>query len=137
MNTKAPWIEPHPLHCPAKGVRFTASFRSAWLSELWVSGEVFGRRREATGGAGPAAWCSVDPDAGEVLIRSTPPSQLASGTQYFEVILSSKASGAFSLKRYRSVKGQPGRDPVEITVTHEVLLKLTDDLIATIPAGTP
>ncbi|MCA9108516.1 MAG: hypothetical protein KDA52_01095 [Planctomycetaceae bacterium] len=78
-----------------------------------------------------------DPDAGEVLIRSTPPSQLASGSQYFEIILSSKSSGTFSLKRYRSVKGQPGRDPVEITVTHEVLLKLTDDLIATIPTSTP
>lgn len=79
----------------------------------------------------------LDPDAGEVLIRSTPPSQLADGTQYFEIILSSKSSGTFSLKRYRSIKGQPGRDPVEITVTHEVLLKLTDDLIATIPTGTP
>lgn len=78
-----------------------------------------------------------DPDAGEVLIRSTPPSQLANGTQYFEIILSSQSSGTFSLKRYRSVKGQPGRDPVEITVTHEVLLKLTDDLIDTIPTGTP
>ncbi len=79
----------------------------------------------------------LDPAAGEVLIRSTPPSQLANGTQYFEIILSSKSSGTFSLKRYRSIKGQPGRDPVEISVTHEVLLKLTDDLIATIPTGTP
>jgi hypothetical protein len=78
-----------------------------------------------------------DPAAGEVLIRSTPPSQLPTGTQYFEIILSSKSSGTFSLKRYRSTKGQPGRDAVEITVTHEVLLKLTDDLIATIPAGKP
>ncbi|MBX3436702.1 MAG: hypothetical protein KF861_04365 [Planctomycetaceae bacterium] len=78
-----------------------------------------------------------DPNAGEVLIRSTSPSQLTSGTQYFEIILSSRSAGTFSLKRYRSVKGQPGRDPVDITVTHEVLLKLTDDLVATIPAGTP
>ena len=78
-----------------------------------------------------------DPDAGEVLIRSTPPGQLPDGTQYFEIILSSQAAGTFSLKRYRSIKGQPGRDPVEITVTHEVLIKLTDDLIATIPGGTP
>ncbi|MGD9853829.1 MAG: hypothetical protein AB7U20_02665 [Planctomycetaceae bacterium] len=78
-----------------------------------------------------------DPAAGEVLIRSTPPSQLASGTQYFEIILSSRSAGAFSLKRFRSVKGQPGRDPVDITVTHEVLLMLTDDLVDTIPSGTP
>lgn len=75
-----------------------------------------------------------DPDAGEVLIRSTPPGQLASGTQYFEIILSSLSSGTFTLRRYASVKGQPGRQPVDITVTHEVLLKLTDDLLATIPS---
>ena len=78
-----------------------------------------------------------DPAAGEVLIRSTPPGQLTNGTQYFEIILSSRSAGTFSLKRYRSVKGQPGRDPVDITVTHEVLLKLVDDLVDTIPAGTP
>jgi hypothetical protein len=75
-----------------------------------------------------------DPAAGEVLIRSTPPSQLSTGTQYFEIILSSHSSGNFSLRRYASVKGQPGRTAVDITVTHEVLLKLTDDLVATIPA---
>ena len=74
-----------------------------------------------------------DPDAEEVLIRSTPPSQLADGTQYYEIILSSNSSGTFSLRRYCSTKGQPGRNPVEITVTHEVLLKLTDDLLGTIP----
>jgi len=75
-----------------------------------------------------------DPDAGEVLIRSTPPSQLPSGTQYFEIILSSHSSGTFSLRRYASVKGQPGRQAVDITVTHEVLIKLTDDLLETIPS---
>lgn len=74
-----------------------------------------------------------DPDAGEVLIRSTPPSQLANGTQYFEIILSSQSSGTFSLRRYASVKGQPGRQAVDITVTHEVLLKLTEDLLDTVP----
>lgn len=75
-----------------------------------------------------------DPDAGEVLIRSTPPSQLPSGAQYFEIILSSHTSGSFSLRRYAAVKGQPGRQAVDITVTHEVLIKLTDDLLATIPS---
>jgi len=74
-----------------------------------------------------------DPDAGEVLIRSTPPSQLPDGTQYFEIILSSQSSGTFSLRRYASVKGQPGRQAVDITVTHEVLLKLTQDLLDTVP----
>ena len=78
-----------------------------------------------------------DPSAGQVLIRSNPPDQLADGTQYYEIVLSSQSGGNFRLRRYRSTKGQPGRDPVELTVTHEVLLKLADDLAATVPAATP
>jgi hypothetical protein len=78
-----------------------------------------------------------DPAAGEVLIRSTTPSQLPSGTQYYEIILSSGTAGTFSLRRYRAVKGVAGRDAVDITVTHEVLLKLVDDLVDTIPGRTP
>ncbi len=75
-----------------------------------------------------------DPASGEVLIRSTPPSQLPQGTQYYEIILSSQAAGTFTLRRYRSVKGQPGRIQDAITVTHEVLLRLAQDLVDTIPA---
>lgn len=74
-----------------------------------------------------------DPTAGQVLIRSTPPDQLPDGTQYYEIVLSSQSGGNFSLRRYKSVKGQPGRDAVEITITHEVLLKLADDLVDTVP----
>ena len=72
-----------------------------------------------------------DPAAGQVLIRSTRPDQLPDGTQYYEMILSSHGTGTFSLKRYRSVKGTPGRTPIELQVTHEVLYKLCDDLIDT------
>lgn len=75
-----------------------------------------------------------DPAAGQVLIRSAPPDKLPDGTQYYEIVLSSQSGGNFSLRRYRSTKGQPGRDPVDITVTHEVLLKLADDLVNTLPA---
>lgn len=78
-----------------------------------------------------------DEDAGEALIRSTPPSQLPSGTQYYEIMLKTHAAGQFSLTRYRSTKGQPGRDAVEICITHEVLIKLADDLIDTMPTNTP
>ena len=76
-----------------------------------------------------------DPSGGQVLIRSDPPDQLADGAQFYEIVLSSQAGGNFRLRRYRSVKGQPGRDPVDLTVTHEVLLKLADDLAATVPTG--
>ena len=72
-----------------------------------------------------------DPAAGQVLIRSTRPDQLPDGTQYYEMVLSSHGTGTFSLKRYRSVKGTPGRTPIELQVTHEVLYKLCDDLIDT------
>lgn len=75
-----------------------------------------------------------DPANGQVLIRSTPPQQLSSGTQYYEVVLSSAGSGTFVLRRFLSVAGQPGRNAVNIQVTIEVLLRLVDDLLATIPA---
>jgi hypothetical protein len=74
----------------------------------------------------------IDPNAGEVLIRSTPPDQLPDGTQYYEIMLSQKA-GAFVLKRYKSIKGTPGRTQVDLQVTHEVLFKLVDDLEASAP----
>ena len=74
-----------------------------------------------------------DPAAGQVLIRSAPPDTLPDGTQYYEVVLSSQSGGNFLLKRYRSVKGTPGRDAVDMTLTHEVLLKLATDLVDTIP----
>jgi hypothetical protein len=75
-----------------------------------------------------------DPAAGQVLIRSVKPDSLPDGSQFYEIVLSSQSAGNFSLRRYRSTKGQPGRAPVDITVTHEVLLKLVDDLVATAPA---
>jgi hypothetical protein len=74
-----------------------------------------------------------DSAAGQVMIRSVKPDQLPDGSQYYEVMLSVSGAGTFTLKRYRTVKGVPGRDPVAIQVTHEVLYKLCDDLVATAP----
>jgi len=50
-------------------------------------------------------------------------------------MLSSSGNGTFSLRRFKSIAGQPGRVPVEIQVTHEVLLKLVDDLLDTLPGN--
>ncbi len=72
-----------------------------------------------------------DPQAGQVLIRSTRPDQLPDGTQYYEMVLSSHGTGTFSLKRFSSIKGTPGRTQIDLLVTHEVLYKLCDDLIDT------
>lgn len=73
-----------------------------------------------------------DKDAGQVLIRSTPPDQSQAGTQFYEIILSSHSNGNFSLKRYMSQPGQ-GRTQVDLQVTHEVLRKLVEDLVDTVP----
>jgi hypothetical protein len=77
----------------------------------------------------------LDPAAGQVLIRSTTPDQQSGGggTSFYEVLLSSHGSGQFTLRRYRSQKGG-GRDQVDVQVTHEVLRKLVNDLVETIPA---
>lgn len=73
-----------------------------------------------------------DPAGGQVLIRSTHPDQLPDGTHYYEMVLSSRGTGTFTLRRYQSIKGTPGRTPIELLVTHEVLCKLCDDLIDTV-----
>jgi len=78
-----------------------------------------------------------DPDGGEVLIRSTPPDQLPDGAQYYEMLLQSHSGGRFSFRRYHSIKGQSGRHQVDVMTTHEVLLKLADDLVDTVPVSTP
>ena len=75
----------------------------------------------------------VDPEAGQVLIRSTPPDRQPGTTRFYEVLLQSHSGGNFSLRRYRSEKGTPGREQVEIQTTHEALYKLVNDLIDTIP----
>ena len=48
-------------------------------------------------------------------------------------IAADKSDGNFTLRRYRTDKGQSGRTPVEIVCTHEVLKKLVADLIDSIP----
>ena len=76
-----------------------------------------------------------DPDAGKVMIRSTPPSRQAGTMKFYEILLQSHSGGNFSLRRYESKAGKPGRDQVDIQTTHEVLQKLIDDLVETIPAA--
>ncbi|MDA0591485.1 MAG: hypothetical protein O2820_26085 [Planctomycetota bacterium] len=75
----------------------------------------------------------IDERAKEILIRSTPPVKLAGATQFYEVLLGAQANGTFLLRRYRSETGQPGRQSVDIQLTHETLRKLVGDLVETIP----
>ncbi|VAX39560.1 hypothetical protein MNBD_PLANCTO02-1381 [hydrothermal vent metagenome] len=77
----------------------------------------------------------LDADAGQVLIRSTPPQKQGGTTLFYEVLLKSHAGGNFSLKRYESKSGAGGRQPVDLQTTHELLRKLIVDLIDTIPVS--
>ena len=77
----------------------------------------------------------LDPDAGQVLIRSTPPQKQGGTTSFYEVLLKSHAGGNFSLKRYESTSTTGGRQPIDLHTTHELLRKLIVDLVDTIPAG--
>lgn len=69
----------------------------------------------------------------KILIRSNPPDRSTGTTKFYEVLLSAKSNGTFSLKRFSYEPGSPGRQGVDIQLTHEVLLKLIRDLLETIP----
>lgn len=120
------------MSCSSTEIRLSVpSLVGADFSKLQKWGEEFCKRvTYLLENIGPL---ELDPDAGEVLIRSTPPDKQAGQTQFYEVILASQSDGNFTLRRYRSDKGQPGRHPVEIVTTHEVLKKLVRDLVETIP----
>lgn len=75
----------------------------------------------------------IDQRSNQVLIRSTPPDRSEQAAQFYEVLLSAQTNGTFLLRRYRSESGQPGRESVDIHLTHETLNKLIRDLVDTIP----
>lgn len=75
-----------------------------------------------------------DPQAGEAMIRSTKPSQLPHGTVYYEFLLKSASGNSVTLKRYEAKAGQPGRHAVTMKLTHEVLVRLVQDMLDTLPA---
>ncbi len=68
-----------------------------------------------------------------MLIRSTPPDQQAAGNQYYEILLHTLGAGQFTLRRYGTQKGAAGRTPADIYLTHEVLDKLVNDLVESLP----
>src|SRR5262245_39663130 len=75
----------------------------------------------------------VDSQAQTVLVRSTPPAKAPEGTTFYELLL--KAPGTLCLRRYNRA-GQSERQPIDIQVTCEVLLKLVRDIVQAIPAAT-
>lgn len=75
-----------------------------------------------------------DPQEGEAMIRSTQPSKLPQGTVYYEFLLKSASGNSVTLKRYEAKAGQPGRQSVTMQLTHEVLVRLVQDMLDTLPA---
>ncbi len=74
-----------------------------------------------------------DPANKQVLMRSTPPGKKADAKNFYEVLLQAQSDGNFTLRRFEARKGRPGRDRVDMQTTHEVLTRLVDDLVETIP----
>ena len=75
----------------------------------------------------------TDEEAGRVLMRSAAPQQLPKGREYYECMLAAESHGSVSFRRYRSEAGVPGRDPVDMTLTRDVLGRLVGDLVETMP----
>lgn len=74
-----------------------------------------------------------DPATQQILIRSKSPDLRTGGAKYYEILLQCQSAGRFYLRRYYSDPVQSGRDQVALQLTHETLLKLVDDLAATVP----
>jgi len=79
----------------------------------------------------------IDTDGKQVLIRSKSPDKRDNATTFYEVLLQSQGAGIFTLRRYRRENAGAPREHVDLRTTHELLEKLADDLIATIPPRTP
>ncbi|WP_166819976.1 hypothetical protein [Thalassoroseus pseudoceratinae] len=74
-----------------------------------------------------------DPNSGQALLRSTKPSDDGSTKRYYELVLSTSSNGSFEFARYETIAGQPGRHPVDMQLTREVVDRLLNDFVDTIP----
>jgi hypothetical protein len=75
----------------------------------------------------------VDGEAQTVLIRSTPPAKLPGQTTFYEMLI--RTPGVLSLRRYTRPAGEPDRLACDMQVTHEVLLKLMQDIVSALPGA--
>jgi hypothetical protein len=77
----------------------------------------------------------IDSQGKQVLIRSKSPDERDSSKTFYEILLQSQGAGLFTLRRYRRDPQAASRNHVDLRTTHELLEKLADDLIATIPSA--
>lgn len=85
--------------------------------------------RRVTGLLEPLRLVEVDGPRGTALLRSEQPGQLGGERFYYEVLL--QGDGGASVRRFQTPQeGQPRRQQVAFTLTHEALAKLVRDLTA-------
>ena len=77
----------------------------------------------------PLTPVEIDRDLAVVQMRSVDPPTDAESTAYYELLV--KTGGSLSLRRYRKPRGAL-REPIEATVTREVLTRLIEDFVASI-----
>ncbi len=82
----------------------------------------------------PLGPLEIDAEGRQVLIRSSSPDKRENAATFYEILLQSQGAGVFTLRRYRRDKSGAPREHVELRTTYELLEKLADDLVATIPA---
>ncbi len=74
-----------------------------------------------------------DTTAQTVLIRSTPPTKQPDQTTFYEMLV--QAPGTVSLRRYSRSAHNADRNLCDIQITHAVLTKLVQDIVAAIPSA--
>lgn len=72
----------------------------------------------------------ADAEAQSVLVRSVPPTKEPDRTRYYEIVV--QAPGQLALHRYVRPAGSAERAVCDIQVTHEVLVKLVQDIVAAV-----
>lgn len=80
----------------------------------------------------PLTPIEIDRDLAVVQLRSTTPQQDSESTAYYELLV--KTGGSLSLRRYRKPKGAM-REPIDATVTREVLGRLVEDFVGCLAEG--
>jgi hypothetical protein len=77
----------------------------------------------------PLRLLEVDGVRHAALLRSQEPAQRGDALAYYEVLL--QGDGGASVRRYQGTRqGDKRREQVPFSLTHEVLARLADDLIA-------
>lgn len=77
----------------------------------------------------PLTPVEIDRELAVVQLRSVDPARDSESTSYYELLV--RTGGSLSLRRYRKPRGAL-REPIDATVTREVLGRLAGDFVASV-----